>query len=333
MTAEDPFLHVDVVVEHWPLAKPFVISRGAKTEACVVVVTLSDASGLTGRGECVPYARYGETPESVTDTLSDWRPALDRNYLLTTLPAGAARNALDCALWDLEAKRSGNSVAQLLNLPPCDAAETALTLSLDTPDAMAAAARTARSHPMLKLKLGGNPDEDLQRMQAVRAARSTARLVGDANEGWAAQDLVTLLQTAADLGFETIEQPLPADQDAALGDIARPLPVCADESHHTADDLDELVGKYDAVNIKLDKAGGLTAAHFALEQAHARGFEIMIGSMVATSLAVAPAFVMGANARWLDLDGPLLIAKDRPGGFRFDNGLMHAPTGALWGAP
>ncbi len=331
--ASTPSLNVDVAIETWPLASPFVISRGAKTQAHVVVVTTTDANGLAGRGECVPYARYGETPEGVARAIANWQPSHNRETLLTALPAGAARNAVDCALWDLAAKRSGKSVADHLNLSPVANAVTALTVSLDTPDAMATAAKEARAHRVLKLKLGGNTDDDIKRMQAVRAARADARLLGDANEGWGVKDLSLLLQTAADLGFETIEQPLPANHDAPLADCARPIAVCADESHHTAGDLESLVGKYDAVNIKLDKAGGLTAAHHALQEARMRGFEIMIGSMVATSLAVAPAYLLACHARWLDLDGPLLMAEDRANGFLFDNGKMHAPEHGLWGTP
>ncbi len=332
MTA-DPSLNVDVAIETWPLANPFVIARGAKSGACVVVANVSDTNGNTGRGECVPYARYGETPEGVADTISKWQPTQNRNVLISMLPAGAARNAIDCALWDLEAKQSGQPVAERLNLSPYNGFETALTISLDTPDAMAAAAQQASSHRLLKLKLGGRTHDDHARMVAVRSARKDARLIGDANEGWTVEDLGCLLQTAADLGFETIEQPLPTNQDAALTKITRPIAVCADESHHTADDLESLIGKYDAVNIKLDKAGGLTAARLALREARARGFEIMIGSMVATSLAVAPAFLLAGDARWLDLDGPLLMAKDRVGGFVFDHGQLRAPKTGLWGTP
>lgn len=330
----DPSLTIDVAIETWPLAKPFVIARGAKTEAHVVVVTIRDETGTVGRGECTPYARYGETPDQVRDVIAAWRQIPNRQLLLTALPAGAARNALDCALWDLEAKRSGRSVAELLGVNPIDdGLETALTLSLDTPEAMAAAAHNAKGHRVLKLKLGGGDGYDDQRMGAVRNARTDARLIADANEGWRENEFESLLQSAADHGFETIEQPLPQGNDEALAHISRRIPVCADESHHTADDLESLVGKYDAVNIKLDKAGGLTAAHRALQKAQGLGFDIMIGSMVATSLAVAPAFLLAEHARWLDLDGPLLMAKDRDHGFIFDKGLMRAPRAGLWGTP
>jgi len=326
-------LTVDVAIETWQLANPFVISRGTKTDARIVVATISDADGHTGRGECVPYARYGETPEDVVQTIKQWQPSPRRTELLATLPAGAARNAIDCALWDLSAKQSAKSVADQLGLAPVESAITALTLSLDTPDAMARAAHAAHGHRVLKLKLGGHTDDDIKRMKAVRSARATARLLADANEGWDAKDLSLLMQSAADLGFETIEQPLPADQDAVLANCPRLISVCADESHHTAADLAGLVGKYDAVNIKLDKAGGLTAAHQTLQDARTHGFEIMIGSMVATSLAVAPAYLLAGEARWLDLDGPLLMAEDRDDGFLFDADTMHAPKGSLWGTP
>ncbi len=324
---------VDVAIDTWPLAGPFVISRGAKTEATVVVAKITDGDGVTGWSECVPYARYGETPGGVAKAIASWQPAPDRDDLIETLSPGAARNAIDCALWDLEAKCAGTTVAHMLGLAAVDKAETALTLSLAQPAAMAAAASTASQHRLLKLKLGGSTDEDLERMCQVRNARPEARLIGDANEGWAAKDIERLLLRAADLGFETIEQPLPASEDGVLADIARPIAVCADESHHTSDDLASLVGKYDAVNIKLDKAGGLTAAYRALSEARAQGFDIMVGSMVATSLGVAPAFLLAGQARWLDLDGPLLLAKDRAGGFRFDKGVMSSPKTGLWGTP
>ena len=331
--SQDHTLNVNVAVESWPLKAPFVIARGAKTEANVVVVTIADENGAFGRGECVPYARYGETPETVATTIAGWQPSKNRIDLLETLPAGAARNAIDCALWDLEANQSGTSVANLLNLAPPQSIETALTLSLASPDDMANAAANAGAHNLLKLKLGSADNDDMARMRAVRSARPGARLIVDANEGWAEQDLVQLLCTAADVGVETVEQPLPSDADTILATIEHPVSICADESHHTHEDLPNLVSKYDGVNIKLDKAGGLTAAMDCVTAAQAFGFEIMVGSMVATSLAVAPAYHLTGAAQWVDLDGPLLMAKDRDQGFQFHNGRISPSDPGLWGVP
>ncbi len=329
--AQHPTLKVSATVESWPLAQPFVISRGAKTAADVLVASISDGLHV-GRGECVPYARYGEGTADVERTILNWAPSLDRATLHSTLPAGAARNAIDCALWDLEAKQSGTSTSQRLGVPLTAGIETAFTLSLAAPDDMAQAAKRANHLKLLKLKLGGGR-EDAQRMRAVRTARPDARLIADANEAWTARDLGSLMQTAAELEFEMVEQPLPAENDAALADLLHPLPVCADESHHTEDDLRGLVGRYDAINVKLDKAGGLTAALDAVATARALNFKVMIGSMVATSLAIAPAFVLAHQADWIDLDGPLLLTEDRKTGFRFDKATMSPPPAGLWGTP
>jgi L-alanine-DL-glutamate epimerase-like enolase superfamily enzyme len=323
---------LSVSVERFPLKVPFVISRGAKTDAVVVAVTLRDGAAA-GRGECTPYARYGETPESVAASIERigrlYAGFASRAVLAEALPAGAARNALDCALWDLEAKASGVSVAERVGVGPVGGVETCFTLSLDSPTAMACAADAARSHGLLKLKLGGAGD--VERMAAVRRARPDARLVADANEAWTDDMVAPFLAAAAELGLELIEQPLPAGVDAGLAGLARPVPVCADESAHTRADIAGLAGRYDAVNIKLDKAGGLTEALAMRDAARQAGLRVMVGSMVATSLAVAPAFLLAQGADWVDLDGPLLLARDRAPSVRFEDGLLHPPPARLWG--
>ena len=323
---------LSVSIETFPLKVPFVISRGAKTHATVVAVTVADGRAV-GRGECTPYARYGETPENVLAAIEDLgriSSLLESRALLgTALPAGAARNALDCALWDLEAKASGVPVAERVGIGAAGAVETCFTLSLDSAEAMASAADAARDHRLLKLKLGGAGDID--RMTAVRRARPDARLVADANESWREDMVAPFLAAAADLGFELIEQPLPAGSDALLGSMVRPVAVCADESAHTSADIARLSGLYDAVNIKLDKAGGLTEALAMRDAARTAGLNVMVGSMVATSLAVAPAFVVAQGADWVDLDGPLLLARDRDPPARFEDGLLYPPPSQLWG--
>lgn len=326
-------MEVFAAVESWPLARPFVISRGAKTAAQVVVATVTDKDGRIGRGECVPYGRYSETVNAVRDVIARWHPDIDRAKLLSQLPPGAARNAIDCALWDYQARRSRHPASEHLDTCPTQPVETAFTLSLATPADMSAAAVEAHAHKLLKLKLGGRDGLDAERMHAVRTARPNVRLIGDANEGWTTGSVDRLLGIAADLNFELIEQPLPDDHDDVLATIKRPLTVCADESHHTADDLAGLTKKYDAINIKLDKAGGLTAAYDAVLQARKLGFDIMVGSMVATSLAIAPAFLLAGAAKWVDLDGPLLLARDRDNGFQFSDGVMTPPASGLWGTP
>ncbi len=323
---------LSVSIERFPLKVPFVISRGAKTEAAVVAVTLTDGAAA-GRGECTPYARYGETPDSVAAVIERLGSVPDalasREALANALAAGAARNALDCALWDLEAKASGVPAAWRAGLAPVGGVETCFTLSLDAPEAMAAAAGAARAHRLLKLKLGG--DGDIDRMAAVRQARPDARLVADANEAWSDDMLGPFLAAAAESGFELIEQPLPADADWMLEGLQHSVPVCADESVHTRADLAEVMHRYDAVNIKLDKAGGLTEAMAMAEAARAAGLKVMVGSMVATSLAVAPAFLLAQGADWVDLDGPLLLARDREPSVTFEAGLLHPPPALLWG--
>jgi L-alanine-DL-glutamate epimerase-like enolase superfamily enzyme len=321
-------VHLSIDIESWPLAEAFVIARGVKTEARVVVASLSDGS-VTGRGECVPYQHYGETVEGVAESIRAAGAPADRAELARLLPAGAARNALDCALWDLEAKRSGKPAAALAGVGRLRPLETAFTLSLASPAEMAAKAASVPRHRLLKLKLGGAGDPE--RMQAVRQARPDARLVADANEAWTAGMLAPFLSAAADAGVELIEQPLPADDDEALLAAARIVPVCADESAHASSDVAKLVGRYDAVNIKLDKAGGLTEALAMARAAKLHGLKIMVGSMVATSLSMAPAFLVAQQADWVDLDGPLLLARDRPDGLAISEGIIAPPTAALWG--
>jgi L-alanine-DL-glutamate epimerase-like enolase superfamily enzyme len=325
-------LALTVRTERWPIAGSFTIARGAKTQAEVVVAEVTDGTH-TGRGECVPYARYGETVAGVAAAIEAMRGALTdgltRLALQAAMPAGAARNALDCALWDFEAKFSGSSTHVLAGLPAPHALVTAYTISLGTPDAMAEAARKAAARKLLKVKLGGEGDP--ARIAAVRAAAPDAELIVDANEAWRADNLGANLAACADAGVTLIEQPLPAADDAALAKIARPIPVCADESVHDRASLASLVGKYDAVNIKLDKTGGLTEALAMAAEAERLGFDLMVGCMVATSLSIVPAMLVAQRARVVDLDGPLLLARDREPGLRYDESLVYPATPALWG--
>jgi L-alanine-DL-glutamate epimerase-like enolase superfamily enzyme len=327
-----PGLELSIDVETWPLKSAFVIARGAKTEARVVTVTIRDGA-ITGRGECVPYARYGETVEDVVSLLervqADVGCLSSREALTGALNAGAARNALDCALWDLEAKRQGIRAAILAGLQELHALETCYTLSFDTPTAMAAAARTVPHLKLLKLKLGGAGDDE--RLRAVRHTRPDVRLVADANEAWTPDMLAPFLAAAAEANVELIEQPLPAGSDTALDELQHDVPICADESAHTRTDIPLLARHYEAVNIKLDKTGGLTEALAMAKAARAAGLKIMVGSMVSTSLALAPAFLVAQGADWIDLDGPLLLAADRPHGFVIENGRIAPPDAALWG--
>jgi L-alanine-DL-glutamate epimerase-like enolase superfamily enzyme len=319
-------------IERWPIAGTFTISRGAKTEAVVVVAELSQG-GLIGRGECVPYPRYGETPEATLQAIQAMQAPLaggmDRIPLQERMPAGAARNALDCALADLEAKRAGKRIWNLLGRPAPEPRTTAYTISLGTPEAMAEATAKAAHRQLLKIKLGG--DGDGARIAAVRKAAPRSELIVDANEAWTEDNLAANLAACADAGVTLIEQPLPAGKDEALARIPRPVAVCADESVHDRASLAGLRGRYDAVNIKLDKTGGLTEALAMADAARALGFEIMIGCMVATSLAMAPAMLIAQQARFVDLDGPLLLAKDRDHGLRYEGSLVYPPDAALWG--
>jgi L-alanine-DL-glutamate epimerase-like enolase superfamily enzyme len=323
-------LSITATVETWPIAGAFVIARGVKREATVVVAHVSDGT-VSGRGECVPYARYGETVDSVQRAILGKQDVLsDRASLQAQLPAGAARGALDCALWDYEAKRNGTSAALLAGLAPLRPLLTAYTISLDSAEAMAAgAAAAARSMPLLKLKLGGQGDAE--RLRRIRTACPHARLIADANESWTQALLPELMAVAAEARIELIEQPLPAGADAALAHVPHPVPICADESVHTRADLDDLAGRYDAINIKLDKAGGLTEALALAAEARARGLKTMTGCMVATSLAMAPAMLVAQGADWVDLDGPLLLARDREPALRYEGALVHPPEPRLWG--
>lgn len=310
------------------LAQTFTISRGSKTEARVITATVT-RDGVTGRGECVPYARYGESVESVTAQIAALPPDITREALQSALPAGAARNAVDCALWDHAAKAAGKRVWELLGRPAPRPVPTAYTLSLDTPDAMRDAARQHAHRPILKIKLG-TPD-DMPRLEAVRQGAPKSTILIDANEGWSAEIYAHLAPHLLRLGVALVEQPLPAGADDMLAEIARPLPVCADESCHDRASLAALRGKYDMVNIKLDKTGGLTEALALHHAAREQGFGIMVGCMVGSSLAMAPAMLLTDGAAHVDLDAPLLLAEDRPHPMFYDAAGIHAPDRDLWG--
>jgi L-Ala-D/L-Glu epimerase len=318
--------------ESFKLAQPFAISRGSKTVAETVVAELHEGA-LRGRGECVPYPRYGETVDGVVEALEamaeELAGGLDRAALQQAMPAGAARNALDAAFWDLEAKASGTTVWAMAGIAEPHAVVTAYTLSLGTPAAMAAAAAAEAHRPLLKLKLAG--EGDLERVRAVRAAAPQARLIVDANEAWSVEHLARYGAALAELGVALIEQPLPAGEDEALAEIPHPVPLCADESCHVADDLDRLAGRYEAVNIKLDKTGGLTEALRLKAAAQARGFTLMVGCMVGSSLGMAPALVVAQDAAFVDLDAPLLLARDRQPGLRYEGSTVFPPKPNLWG--
>jgi len=324
-----PF-QLQVRIERWPIAGRFSISRGSKTEAVVVVAEIC-RDGLTGRGECVPYPRYGETPEATVNAIHSvghWA-SFTREILLQRMQPGAARNALDCALWDLEAKEAKQRIWELAGLPAPRPLTTAYTISLGTPEEMAQATHAAAHRPLLKIKLGGEGDET--RIAAVRRAAPDATLIVDANEAWSDDNLQRNLDACAKADVALVEQPLPAGQDAALERIARPIPVCADESAHATASLKELEGRFDAVNIKLDKTGGLTEALAMSREAERLGLRVMVGCMVATSLAMAPALIVAQPAFIVDLDGPLLLAKDREHALRYDGSTVHPPDAALWG--
>ena len=325
MTTKPP-LTVAAAIETWPIAGQFTIARGAKREAAVVIATVTDGS-VTGRGECVPYSRYGETVAGVQAAVLAIKLS-DRASLLGQMPAGAARNALDCALWDYEAKCAGTSAACLagLTLRPLT---TAYTISLDAPEVMAAkASAAARTMPLLKLKLAGKGDAE--RLRQVRSACPSTRLIADANESWTPDLLASLMAVAAETSIELVEQPLPAGADLALAG-RRAVPVCADESIHDRASLEALLVRYDAINIKLDKAGGLTEALALAAEARRRNLKVLIGCMVSTSLAMAPAMLLAQDADWVDLDGPLLLASDRTPSLRYDGAIVHPPAAQLWG--
>ncbi|SDO08817.1 L-alanine-DL-glutamate epimerase [Lutimaribacter pacificus] len=321
-------MQVEVTRDVFRLAQVFTISRGSRTEAKVLTVRITEA-GVTGWGECVPYARYDETLESVEAEIAGLPERFGRQALYDLLPAGAARNAVDCALWDMEAKRAGKRVWELAGLPAPGPEITAYTLSLAEPVEMEAQAAKNAHRPLLKIKLG-TPD-DMPRLEAVRRGAPKARIIVDANEGWSAAVYADLAPHLVRLGVALVEQPLPAGEDAALIGMERPVPVCADESAHDRESLPGLKGKYDVVNIKLDKTGGLTEALALKQEALAEGYDIMVGCMVGSSLAMAPATLVAQGAMVTDLDGPLLLAEDRYHALRFDAEGVHPPSAALWG--
>lgn len=321
-----------VTQESWPLAKAFAISRGSRTSTEVVVATIG-GEGVLGRGECVPYTRYGESVEGVADALRALAPdiaaGMDREALQRALPAGAARNALDCALWDFEAKKNGMPVWKLAGLPEPGPVTTAFTLGLDNAEAMGRAARAESYRPLIKMKLAG--EGDLERVAAVREAAPNSRLIVDVNEGWMADMVGPFDAALAGLGVEMIEQPLPAGADGVLAGLPHMVPFYADESCHDRASLESVLGKYDGINIKLDKTGGLTEALALKREAEAAGLGVMVGCMVATSLAMAPAVLLAQDVTIVDLDGPLLLARDREGGLVFAESKLFPPCVAFWG--
>jgi len=324
-------LRIEAKEEVWPLKEVFRISRGSRSESRVVVVTVNDGKN-TGRGEGVPIARYNQSIDSVLAEIELIKSVrdLDRDKLQHLLPPGAARNALDSALWDLEAKRSGKRAWELANIPIVPEVETSFTISLDAPDKMAAAAKAAANSPLLKLKLGGD-ELDLARIEAVHEAAPTARLLIDANESWSPEHYRKIVPVLKELGVELIEQPFPADADDVLETLDHPVPVCADESCHTTADLPRLRNRYKMVNVKLDKTGGLTEALLLTQRARESGFKLLIGCMVCTSLGIAPARLLASAADWIDLDGALLLARDRHHGLGYENGRIGLPSRQLWG--
>ena len=331
-------IRIRAEARRWPLRRPFAIARGVRENAETLLVTLTDEAGRRGRGEAVPYPRHGESMEAALAEVARLGPRLpdDLTPPEVTRLSGmkAVRNALDCALWELRARQAGVPVWRLAGLAPPRAVVTACTISLGPPAAMAGEAASRREMPLLKVKLGGAAAEDMERLAAVRAAAPRARLIVDANEGWRAADLPALLAACAAAGVEMVEQPLPAGADAALASIPRTAEtpaICADESVHVAADLPALAGRYDAVNVKLDKAGGLTPAMELAKAAQAAGMAVMVGCMLASSLAMAPAMLLAGAARWVDLDGPLLLAEDMRPPIAFDGAVMRPPDPELWG--
>ena len=321
-------MDIEITRDVFKLAQVFTISRGSRSEAHVLTVTVTE-DGHKGWGECVPYARYGETLDSVSDQIAGLPAMFDRAGLYDLLPAGAARNAVDCAMWDLAAKQAGKRVWDLAGLEPPRPQITAYTLSLETPEVMQAQAAKNAHRTLLKIKLG-TPD-DMPRLEAVRASAPEARIIVDANEGWSADVYADLAPHLVRLGVQLVEQPLPAGEDEALIGMDRPVPVCADESCHDRASLAGLAGKYDVVNIKLDKTGGLTEALELRRAALNAGYQVMVGCMVGSSLAMAPATLVAQGALVTDLDGPLLLAEDRDEPLLFDDAGVHPPTSALWG--
>ena len=319
---------IQAKVEIFPLAQVFRISRGARTQAEVVTVVF-EKDGIIGRGECVPYARYNETVESVIKQIESLADDIDRETLQDTLPPGAARNAVDCALWDFECKKQDQRIWKIAGIQVPEQKITAYTLSLDVPEKMFKQAEKNSNRPLLKIKLG--TPNDMPRLEAVRKGAPNAEIIVDANEGWDAELYSQLAPELVRLGVKLIEQPLPADKDDDLIGLPRPLPICADESCHDRKSLEKLIGKYDFVNIKLDKTGGLTEALLLKTKALEVGFKIMVGCMVGSSLAMAPATLIAQNATFVDLDGPLLLAQDRHHGLLYDESWVHPPLKDLWG--
>ena len=319
---------IQAKVEIFPLAQVFRISRGARTQAEVVTVTI-EKDGVTGRGECVPYARYNETLESVIKQVESLPADINKETLQDTLPPGAARNAVDCALWDFECKKRDQRIWKIAGIQVPEQKMTAYTLSLDEPEIMFKQAEKNSNRPLLKIKLG--TQNDMPRLEAVRKGAPNSEIIVDANEGWDAELYSKLAPELVSLGVKLVEQPLPADQDNDLIGLPRPLPICADESCHDRKSLKKLIGKYDFVNIKLDKTGGLTEALQLTDKALEAGFKIMVGCMVGSSLAMAPAMLIAQNATFVDLDGPLLLEQDRRHGLFYDESWVHPPLKDLWG--
>lgn len=318
----------------FPLRTPFRIARGVKTAADVVTVTIEE-SGVQGWGEGVPYPRYGETIESATAEIETVRGLIEgggtRADIAGAMRAGAARNAVDCALWDLEARLARTSVAALAGVAPVGALASAITIGIDTPAAMAAAARGAATVPLLKIKV--DRESAAEQIAAVRAVAPSPRLIVDPNESWRVEDIADRLPMLRAHRVDLLEQPVPADEDEGLGALTGAIPICADEALHTRADLDLLAGRYSHVNVKLDKTGGLTEALALAAEAKARGFGLMVGCMVCSSLGIAPAMLAAGGAAFVDLDGPLWLAEDRPGGARDHDGILNAPSAGFWGTP
>ena len=321
-------MNIKTKVDVFPLKKLFTISRGSRIEAEVVSVKVSK-NGFTGYGECVPYKRYNETVKSVIDQITNLNQVNNRYDLEQNLPPGAARNALDCAFWDLEAKLNNTSVADLINLS-ISPVITSFTLSLDTSEKMGQEAQLNSHLPILKIKLGGG-NKDLERIKSVRKFAPQSDIIVDANEGWSLDEYNYLMPHFVEAKIKMIEQPFPSQYDGELKNINRPIPICADESCHDTSSLEKCIGKYDVINIKLDKTGGLTEALKLKKNAELRNFDIMVGCMVGSSLAMAPALYVAQNVKWVDLDGPLLLSEDRKNPLKYSNSKIHPPLKDLWG--
>ncbi|WP_084579964.1 N-acetyl-D-Glu racemase DgcA [Sphingomonas azotifigens] len=323
---------LDARHDRFPLRTPFRIARGVKTAADVVSVTIGEG-GMVGRGEGVPYPRYGETIDGALAQIEAVRSLIEdgatRAEIAAALRAGAARNAVDCALWDLEARLAGTSVSALAGVRPVDAIASAITIGIDTADAMAGAASRAAQVPLLKIKV--DRDGAADQIAAVRAVAPTPRLIVDPNESWRVEDIAARLPMLRAHRVDLLEQPVPAGEDAGLAALGGAIPICADEALHTRADLDRLAGLYSHVNVKLDKTGGLTEALALVAEARARGFGVMVGCMVCSSLGIAPAMLVAGGADFVDLDGPLWLAEDRPGGARDHAGILTAPVPGFWG--